>query len=136
MTTKLKFASLVRVSSKEQEREGESLEVQREHNEADVKALGGTIVEEYGGQEHATAGHERPEFNRLLEDAQAGKFDAVIMTRPDRWSRDNERSESGLNVLRNAGIKFYTRQMQHNLFDRNARLFLQMATTFGDYQAA
>jgi site-specific DNA recombinase len=57
----LRFGALVRVSMEAQEKQGESLNVQRKNNERDVERLGGRIVEWYGGQEHATPGWEMKE---------------------------------------------------------------------------
>ena len=75
----LRFASLIRVSTEQQEKEGESLRTQGKQNEADVAAMEGQIVEWYGGQEHATPGFEKQELDRLIADAGKGKFDAVIV---------------------------------------------------------
>ena len=57
-----------------------------------MERLGGRIVEWYGGQEHGTAGYEKKEVDRLIADAGRGRFDAVIVTDADRWSRDNTKS--------------------------------------------
>jgi DNA invertase Pin-like site-specific DNA recombinase len=91
-----RFASLVRVSTEKQEQQGESLRTQTKNNDRDVARLGGRIVECYGGQEHATPGWEKGEVDRLIADAARGKFDAVIVTYADRWSRDNAKSKEGL----------------------------------------
>src|SRR5262245_1842947 len=72
----LRFAALVRVSTEKQERQGESLRVQRADCQAAVAALGGRVVAWYGADaaEHATEGWERKELTRLLGDAKAGRF--------------------------------------------------------------
>ena len=63
MTDKqLRFAPLVRVSTEDQEKKGESLEIQKADIERAIKAPGGVLVSDpwrYSGQEHATAGFER-----------------------------------------------------------------------------
>src|SRR5262245_9034732 len=96
MSQSLRFASLIRVSTEQQEKEGESLSTQSKQNQEDVKALGGRIVANYGGQEHATPGWEKTELFRLIADSAKGLFDAVIVNHEDRWSRDNATSQSGL----------------------------------------
>ena len=56
-TKGLRFAPIIRVSTEKQERQGESLQTQKEQILQNVKVLGGTIPEycwEYSGQEHAT----------------------------------------------------------------------------------
>src|SRR5262245_7303895 len=96
--TPLRFAALIRVSTEQQAETGESLRVQRTDNERDAGLLGGTIVGWYGGQEHATPGYEKREVDRLIADAGKDKFDAVIVNRTDRWSRDNAKSTQGLDA--------------------------------------
>ena len=54
-----RFASLIRVSTEKQERQGESLRTQESQIKAAVAELGGVIARRYAGQEHATAGWER-----------------------------------------------------------------------------
>ncbi len=92
----IRFAALVRVSTEKQEKHGESLRTQRSDIQRAIGQLEGTIAQWYGGREHATPGWEREQLDRLLADARTGKFDAVIVTHPDRWSRDNAKSEQGL----------------------------------------
>src|SRR5262245_16035527 len=94
----IRFAALIRVSTEAQERQGESLRTQRKDNETCVEQLGGSIAGFYGGQEHGTPGWERKEFDRLLRDAAAGLFDAVIVNHIDRWGRDDKRSIEGLDI--------------------------------------
>jgi DNA invertase Pin-like site-specific DNA recombinase len=131
----LRFASLVRVSTEKQEKLGESLVTQRKSNERDVQRLGGRIVDRYGGQEHATAGWERREIDRLLADTARGKFDAVIVAYADRWSRDNAKSKEGLEAFRKHGIKFYVGSMEMDLFDPQHRFILGMNAEVGEFVA-
>ena len=69
----LRIAALIRVSTERQEQLGESLRAQRTAVERAAEAVGGKVVEWYGGQEHATPGHEKAHVNRLLGDAAAGR---------------------------------------------------------------
>src|SRR5689334_4048674 len=121
-----RFAALIRVSTEKQERQGESLSTQRASNERAVGQLGGTIVGWYGGQEHATPGREKKEVDRLIADAVKGKFDAVIVAYPDRWSRDNAKSKEGLAAFRKHGIRFFVGTMEMDLFDPQYRFILGM----------
>lgn len=68
--SKLKFAAFCRVSTEKQEVKGESLPAQKTKCTKNVHLLGGKITAWYGGQEHATAGYEKKEIDRLLKDAQ------------------------------------------------------------------
>ena len=77
----LRFAALHRVSTEQQAQTGESLLTQKAEIGDAVSQLGGVIVEWYGGQEHATPGHEKKEIGRLLKDAakKGRAWNAVIM---------------------------------------------------------
>src|SRR4051812_32103840 len=99
----VRFGALVRVSGEEQEKKGESLPVQKEQIEKAVGLLGGTIAGWYGGQEHATEGHERKELKRLTADGAKGLFDAVIMQRADRWDRGSKEAAQAKEVFKARG---------------------------------
>ena len=68
--TPLRFAALVRVSTERQEKQGESLRTQQSQIESAVKKLAGTVTKWYAGQEHATAGWEREQRDRMLAEAE------------------------------------------------------------------
>jgi DNA invertase Pin-like site-specific DNA recombinase len=131
----LRFAALVRVSTEKQEKKGESLAVQRSSIERDVSGLGGAVALWYGGQEHATPGREKKEVDRLLADAARGRFDAVIVAYPDRWSRDNAKSKEGLEVFRQHGVRFYVGTTPMDLFDPNVRFVLGVHAEVGELLA-
>jgi len=136
-THRVRFAALVRVSTEKQEKHGESLKTQRTQITQAVEQLGGTVVGWYGGQEHATAGWEKLEVDRLLTDAAKARsgFDAVMVTHPDRWSRDNVASTTGLDVLKKRRIRFFVLGTEHDLFDASAEMFLAMSAVMGAYHA-
>jgi site-specific DNA recombinase len=133
----LRFGALIRVSTEKQAKQGESLRTQERQIQEAVAQLGGTITKRFAGQEHATAGWEREQLDRLLADATSPRkpFDAVIVVHPDRWSRDNVRSETGLETLKDAGIRFFILTQEQDLYDPTARLFLGMSAMIGAYQA-
>ncbi|OHB54786.1 MAG: hypothetical protein A2Y12_03990 [Planctomycetes bacterium GWF2_42_9] len=135
---KLRFAALCRVSTEQQEKEGESLRLQKTEIENAVKHLGGIIVAEYGGQEHATPGYEKKEIDRLVRDAQKMPklFDAVMVTNADRWSRDNQKSREGLDVFKEYNIQFFTGTTRHDLIKPETRLILGMFAEMGQFYAA
>jgi site-specific DNA recombinase len=139
MSDKLRFAPLVRVSTERQEEHRkESLREQKSQIEQAVKALNGVLIHDpwrYSGQEHATPGFEHKRVDQLLKDAQRGIFDAVIVVDPSRWSRDNLKSKQGIQIFKEHGIRFFTLQIEHDLFDPGAELFLGMATEFNEYAA-
>lgn len=138
MTNKpLRFAVLIRVSTERQAKKGESLLTQQKQTNEAVKHLGGTITHTYAGQEHATEGWEREQLDKLLADAQKKPrpFDAVIVADPSRWSRDNVASDTGLTLLRDAGVRFFVLGKEFDLHNEADRMFLRLSATIGAYHA-
>jgi site-specific DNA recombinase len=134
----LRFAPLIRVSTEDQEKKGESLRTQKGQIQQYVKSLGGTIPEtcwRYSGQEHATPDQERQKLDKLLADSSNGKFDAVIVCDTSRWSRDNLKSKEGLNILRNNGTRFFVGTMEYDLFNPEHAFILGMSAEIGEFQA-
>jgi site-specific DNA recombinase len=137
-TTKgLRFAAWVRVSTEGQQKKGESLPVQRATNTRNVERLEGTIVGWYGGAEHATPGHEKAEFSRLLADAKKGKFDAVIMAKQDRWGSGRDASDKeSLEILKAARVRFFVAATELDLYNPEHRFILGLQATVGEFFAA
>lgn len=135
---KLRFAALIRVSTEKQEKKGESLRTQRQQLEQAAKACGGVVVEWFGGQEHATAGWEHAEVERLLAycERQPSQVDAVMVAHADRWSRDNAASKRGLERLKRSNTRFYVLGAEHDLYDPTAKFYLGMSAEIGEYHAA
>lgn len=135
---KLRFASLIRVSTEKQQAKGESLRTQAKQIEHAVASMGGVIATTYAGQEHGTPGWERKQLEKLLQDAakKPKRFDAVIVTDPSRWSRDNVQNETGLDHLRDHGIRFFVLGMEFDLFDPFHRHILSSQAGVNKLQAA
>jgi DNA invertase Pin-like site-specific DNA recombinase len=133
----LRFAALIRVSTERQAQQGESLRTQTGQIERAVESLGGEVAMKFAAQEHATEGWERAQLDKLLADAQKARkpFDAVIVADPSRWSRDNVRSEEGLKILRDSGVRFFVLTTEYDLFEPQALLFLGMNSLIGAFQA-
>jgi site-specific DNA recombinase len=81
-------ALYMRVSSEEQ-RDRETIELQREFLKNYCQLYGFEIAEIYAddGVSGTIPLHERVEGKRLLEDAKAGKFDTVLVYKLDRLGR-------------------------------------------------
>tara|TARA_R110002072_G_scaffold303126_1_gene494848 strand:+ start:6997 stop:8490 length:1494 start_codon:yes stop_codon:yes gene_type:complete len=100
------FAALARVSSREQEREGFSLEVQEEALKRYAAQEGGEIVKFFKIAETASKGEERKTFRELIAYAKKNAFalDALLFYKVDRASRnlfdyvELERLESEYNL--------------------------------------
>jgi DNA invertase Pin-like site-specific DNA recombinase len=134
-TQGLRFGAWVRVSTEKQEKRGESLRVQHDSEERDVAHMGGTVVEWYGGQEHATPGWEKKELKRLIADAARGKFDAVIVAYHDRWDRGDKESDRGLEVFKEHGIRFFVGAGEIDLFDPQDEFMMDVHGALGKFVA-
>lgn len=132
---KINFAALRRVSTEKQEKEGESLRTQKNEIEISVEQLGGKIIGWYGSQEHATPGYEKKEIDRLISDAKKKRFDAVIVSDADRWSRDNQKSRQGLDIFKEFGIRFFIGTSEQDLSNEDHRLFLGISAEIGQFFA-
>jgi DNA invertase Pin-like site-specific DNA recombinase len=132
---KMLFAPLIRVSTEEQKKRGESLRVQKEQLTRAIEALGGEVYHWYAGQEHATPDSERRILEQLMRDAQAGKFDAVIVADLSRWSRDNEKSKNYTKILQKSGVRFFEGTMEIDLFNPSHSLVLGMGVEIQEFFA-
>jgi DNA invertase Pin-like site-specific DNA recombinase len=107
--TKKKYVALARVSSREQEREGFSLEIQEEALDRYVKQHGGTIVKLFRIAETATKPEERRTFREFLAYAKknARELTGLLFMKVDRAARnlfdyvelERLESECGLEVI-------------------------------------
>jgi site-specific DNA recombinase len=84
------FAALARVSSREQEREGFSLEVQEDALKRYATQAGGEIVKFFKIAETASKGDERTTFRELIAYAKKNAFalDGLLFYKVDRASRN------------------------------------------------
>lgn len=80
----------VRVSTEEQAIHGLSIEAQTAALEEWARANGHKLVDIYtdAGISARKPASRRPELQRLLSDAQAGKGDLIVFTKLDRWFRN------------------------------------------------
>jgi site-specific DNA recombinase len=83
-----RVALYMRVSSEEQ-RDRETIEIQREFLEQYCRLYGLEIIDVYtdDGLSGTVLLHEKPDGRRLLEDAQEDRFTAVLVSKLDRLGR-------------------------------------------------
>ncbi|MBI4232435.1 recombinase family protein, partial [Candidatus Peregrinibacteria bacterium] len=82
----MKASIYTRVSTEEQKK-GNSLEEQKKRCEHLVKSKGGDIFDVYEDGGKGGDNINRPQLQRLLEDAKMGKFDTIVIFKIDRLSR-------------------------------------------------
>lgn len=128
LSNELRFAAYMRVSEDEQREYGTSLETQRSRIMAAVDQLAGKIVATYGGSEHGTPGYVRDQFDRMITDAEAGKFNAICIADLTRWSRDTVSHEQAVRRLKRSHIRFFVGSTEYDLRNGGMQLALTIAT--------
>ena len=86
----MRVALLSRVSTMEQARDGYSIGEQVERMKDYCKARGWTVYKSYSDPGYSGANMERPGLRAMLEDAEDGKVDAVLVYKLDRLSRSQK----------------------------------------------
>lgn len=101
-------ALYVRVSSEEQV-EGYSLPAQRRAIEEYCRSHGYAIVQRYADEGKSGRSDDlakRPAFKQMLDDADAGRFDVVIVHKNDRFARNRRVAFDAFHRLGSAGVGF------------------------------
>ena len=95
-----------RASTTEQVEEGHSLDAQEHAIVEFCRARGWTLVEIYVDPGLSGALIDRPELQRLLQDAARGKFDVLVVHAIDRFYRDLQGLLSAFKQLQDLGVSF------------------------------
>lgn len=103
----MKVALYARVSSRVQV-EGYSLDAQLDAMHIYAKTQGWEVVEEYIDSGYPGRTDERPAFRRLIRDALASKFDAILVHSLDRFARSRFISVSYKALLRQNDVFVYS----------------------------
>ena len=130
-----KVALYLRVSSDEQ-RERESIKTQREFFEQYCKLYGLEVTETYAddGVSGTIPLHERTEGRRLLEDAQAKKFETLLVYRLDRLGRSLLVIVDAHDRLQVAGASLRSATEPIDTSNPSGRLIFQMLASFAEYE--
>ncbi len=83
----------------------QSIEGQRRDCEAYAERNGITIIKEYIDRAHSAKTDMRPEFQRMIDDSAEGTFNAVLVWKLDRFSRNRYDSAHYKARLRKNGVK-------------------------------
>lgn len=102
----MRAALYTRVSSQEQAQHGVSLAEQKERLEHWAKAEGWEIAGIYTDKGYTGGNAERPELQRMMDDARAKLFDVVVVTKLDRLFRNNRLLQNYIHELENYSIHF------------------------------
>lgn len=131
----LRVAAYVRVSHQEQKLHGLSLDAQKMKLTAYAKAHGMKIVEWY--MDEGVSGRKlirkRPELQRMIEDAEKGKFDRIIFIKLDRFFRSV--AEYHECMKRIAPVLWTTTEEEYDLSTANGRMLVNMKLTIAEMEA-
>ena len=81
----------------------ESIDAQYRACKQFVEARGDTIVAKYMDKAKSGTSDKRPEFLRMMKDAEAGKFDCIVVHKLDRFSRNKYDSAMYKRKLKQCG---------------------------------
>jgi site-specific DNA recombinase len=126
---------LLRVSSEEQ-RDRETIEIQRDFLTEYCRLYGLEIAGVYAddGVSGTIPVHERPEGQRLLADAQAGMFSTVLVYRLDRLGRSLLVIVDAHDRLQGAGVALRSATEPIDTSTASGRLIFQMLASFAEYE--
>ncbi len=95
-----------RVSTTEQAEGGTSVETQTEFLRDWAKLHGYEVYEIYSDPGYSGSTPDRPGFQRMLRDAEAGFFQLVVVTKLDRFMRDAREMLNAIEELKRYGVAF------------------------------
>jgi site-specific DNA recombinase len=129
-----RVALYMRVSSEEQ-RDRETIEIQREFLEQYCRLYGLEIVEVYAddGISGTVPLHERPAGRRLLEDAREGRFTTVLVSKLDRLGRSLLVIVDAHDRLDAVGTTLRSGREPIDTSNPSGRLIFQMLASFAEY---
>ena len=130
-------AAYVRVSSQEQKLHGLSLDAQQQKLREFAEQHKLKIVEWYmdEGVSARKKIARRPELQRMIRDAQAGKFKRIIFIKLDRYFRSVQEYYACQAVLDEAGVTWTATEEKYDLSNANGRAFVNMKLTIAELEA-
>jgi site-specific DNA recombinase len=130
-----RVALYMRVSSEEQ-RDRETIEIQREFVQEYCRLYGLEVAQVYAddGVSGTIPLHERPEGGRLLEDAKGGKFSTLLIYRLDRLGRSLLVIVDAHDRLQAFGVALKSATEPIDTSNPSGRLIFQMLASFAEFE--
>lgn len=130
-----RVAAYIRVSTQEQKLHGISLDAQKEKLQEYAERHNLKIVEWY--MDEGVSGRKlirrRPELQRMIRDAEAGKFDRIIFIKLDRFFRSV--AEYHECMKRIEPVLWTATEEKYDLTTANGRAFVNMKLTIAELEA-
>lgn len=132
-----KTAAYIRVSKQEQKLDGLSLMAQEMKLNEFAEANNLKIVEWY--RDEGVSGRKRikkrPELQRMLSDAQEGKFQRIIFIKLDRYFRSVAEYHECQKQLDDCEVYWTATEEKYDLTTANGRAFINMKLTIAELEA-
>jgi len=131
----IRVACYIRVSHQEQKLHGISLDAQRDKLKEYAEKHGFIIVEWY--EDEGISGRKliknRPALQRMLNDAQTGKFDRIIFIKLDRFFRSVAEYHECMKKI--DPVVWTATEEKYDLTTANGRAFVNMKLTIAELEA-
>ena len=131
----VRTACYIRVSTQEQKLHGISLDSQRDKLKEYAETHNLKIVEWY--EDEGVSGRklikQRPELQRMLNDAHAGKFDRIIFIKLDRFFRSVAEYHECMKYIE--PVVWTATEEKYDLSTANGRAFVNMKLTIAELEA-
>lgn len=131
----VRIACYIRVSTEEQKLHGISLDAQREKLKEYAEKHDLKIVEWY--EDEGISGRKliknRPALQRMIKDAQAGKFDRIIFIKLDRFFRSVAEYHECMKLI--DPVIWTATEEKYDLSTANGRAFVNMKITIAELEA-
>jgi site-specific DNA recombinase len=126
-------AIYTRISSAELQIEGYSLDAQRTACERLAQERGWEVTAVYTDPGVSAKTTERPAFRQMLEDAQSGRFDVIVVHKLDRFSRSVVDVLLLLRELERLGITLVSASEPFDFTHPTGRVVLTMLAAFAEW---
>lgn len=126
---KLTVALYVRVSTKEQ-----SVKIQKEKLQEYCKLKEYDVYDEYVDEGVSGATSDRPALNRLMIDAEKGKFKAVVVHKLDRFGRSAGDLHKNVGDLKSIGVSFVSVSDSIDTSSMYGKLIFGILASFAEFE--
>ena len=128
-------ALYLRVSTEEQAKEGTSIKTQEEFLWAWAKLEGLEVYRVYSDPGYSGSSEDRPDYQQMLRDAEAGLFQGVAVNKLDRFMRDARLLLNAIEVLDENGVAFIAVKEGVDTRERGAgRLILTILAAIAEWE--
>ncbi|MCM3614608.1 recombinase family protein [Microbacterium enclense] len=130
-TKALRAATYRRVSS-EGQKDNTSLPEQRRKTREEVERRGWTLVTEYADEGLSGTDANRPGWRQMLADAEAGKFDVLVVLNTKRFARKSWHAIKEMENLLELGVSLVSLQESFDLSTPAGRAMFGMSAVFAN----